>query len=130
MTTGQQEQTHTFVERKAKVDRVRRASSAAYLGPAWLLLLAIVLIPLALGLWISLRNGSLLTPTSKLVGVKNYQQLLASQSFWDSVKTTATISVLSLAIQLPVGFFLAVVWGGQRCLDNFLQTRRGLPRSI
>jgi len=86
-----------------------RSFSAAYLGPGWLLLLGIVLIPLALGLWISFRNGSLLTPTSEFVGLENYTDLLTSSRFWDAVKVTAVISALSLAIQLPLGFLLAVV---------------------
>ena len=86
-----------------------RGLSAAYLGPGWLLLLGIVLIPLALGLWISFRNGSLLTPASDFVGLKNYTQLFASSRFWDGVQVTALISVASLAIQLPLGFLLAVV---------------------
>jgi multiple sugar transport system permease protein len=86
-----------------------RGLSAAYLGPGWLLLLGIVLIPLALGLWISFRNGSLLTPASDFVGLKNYTDLFASSRFWDGVQVTALISVASLAIQLPLGFLLAVV---------------------
>jgi multiple sugar transport system permease protein len=86
-----------------------RRFSAAYLGPGWLLLLGIVLIPLALGLWISFRNGSLLTPASEFVGLKNYSDLLTSSRFWDAVRVTAVISALSLAIQLPLGFLLAVV---------------------
>jgi multiple sugar transport system permease protein len=89
--------------------RRQRAFSAGYLGPGWLLLLAMVLVPLALGVWISLRNGSLLSSSSEFVGLKNYTKLLTSTAFWDSVKVTLIISVLSLAIQLPLGFLLAVV---------------------
>jgi multiple sugar transport system permease protein len=84
-------------------------SSAAYLGPGWLLLLGVVLVPLALGVWISLRNGSLLSSTSEFVGLKNYTNLVKSSEFTDAIKVTLLISVLSLAIQLPVGFLLAVV---------------------
>lgn len=91
--------------------RVRgpRGLSAAYLVPSWLLVLGIVLIPLALGLWMSFRNGSLLSGSSDFVGLQNYTGLLASTRFWDAVKVTLLISVVSLAIQLPVGFLLAVV---------------------
>jgi multiple sugar transport system permease protein len=107
--TLQQEQTlRKATVRPTRTGR-RRTFSAAYLAPGWLLLLGIVLIPLALGLWISFRNGSLLTPTSEFVGLKNYKNLLANPSFWDAVKVTGVISVASLAIQLPLGFLLAVV---------------------
>jgi multiple sugar transport system permease protein len=87
----------------------QRSFSAAYLSPAWLLLLGIVFIPLALGVWMSFRNGSLLSPSSEFVGFKNYTSLLTSSVFWDAVKITVFISVASLAIQLPLGFLMAVV---------------------
>lgn len=87
----------------------QRSFSSAYLSPAWLLLLGIVFIPLALGVWMSFRNGSLLSPTSEFVGLKNYTSLLTSSVFWDAVKITLFISVASLAIQLPLGFLMAVV---------------------
>jgi multiple sugar transport system permease protein len=74
-----------------------------------LLLLGVVILPLLLGLWISFRNGSLLTPTSEFVGLENYRDLLTSSAFWDSVKVTLIISILSLAIQLPLGLLLAIV---------------------
>ncbi|HAN69983.1 MAG TPA: hypothetical protein DCQ36_00090 [Actinobacteria bacterium] len=86
-----------------------RRYTAAYLSPGWLLLLGVVILPLLLGLWISFRNGSLLTPTSEFVGLENYRDLLTSSAFWDSVKVTLIISILSLAIQLPLGLLLAIV---------------------
>jgi len=110
--TLQQEQSATAATADSRrPTRLRRPPtfSAAYLAPGWLLLLAIVLIPLALGLWISFRNGSLLSPTSQFVGFTNYTRLLTSPLFWDSVRVTVLISALSLAIQLPLGFVLAVV---------------------
>jgi len=107
--TLQREQPASVELRPPTRVRRQRTFSAAYLTPSWLLLLGIVLIPLALGLWISFRNGSLLTPTSQFVGFKNYTRLLTSPMFWDSVKVTILISVLSLAIQLPLGFVLAAV---------------------
>jgi len=107
--TLQQERPAPAATPRSGKRRRQRAFSAAYLTPSWLLLLGIVLIPLALGLWISLRNGSLLSATSEFVGLKNYTKLLTSSLFWDSVKVTLIISVLSLAIQLPLGFLLAVV---------------------
>lgn len=115
-------------------DAVRRPAkrgphtfSGAYLAPGWLLLLAIVLVPLALGLWISLRNGSLLSATSQFVGLKNYTNLLTSSAFWDAVKVTVTISVLSLAIQLPLGFLLAVVINRELPGTRFFRSSMLLP---
>jgi multiple sugar transport system permease protein len=108
MTLQQERPAPAAAPRSGKLRR-QRTFSAAYLTPSWLLLLGIVLIPLALGVWISLRNGSLLSATSEFVGLKNYTKLLTSSLFWDSVKVTLIISALSLAIQLPLGFLLAVV---------------------
>jgi multiple sugar transport system permease protein len=107
--TLQQQRPATMASPRPSRTRKKRTFSSAYLTPGWLLLLGIVLIPLALGLWYSFRNASLLTPTSQFVGLQNYTRLLTSSLFWDSVKVTVLISVLSLAIQLPLGFLLAVV---------------------
>jgi len=110
MSQTQQEQPAVYEAiRQPRTARTHKSFSAAYLGPGWLLLLSIVLIPLGLGLWISLRNGSLLASNSSFIGLANYQKLLTSALFWDAVKVTAAISVASLAIQLPLGFLLAVV---------------------
>ena len=108
----------TVLSRRAKL------KSAGYVVPGWLLLASVVLVPLALGVWISFRNGNLLSPTSEFVGLKNYRQLLTSSPFWDAVKITFIITCLSLAIQLPLGFALAVVLnrelGGTRIFRSSL----------
>jgi len=105
----------------------RRSFSGGYLSPAWLLLLAVVVVPLLLGIWISFRNGSLLTPKSQFVGLKNYTALLASDRFWDSVRVTVLISALSLAIQLPLGFLIAVVVNRELRGTRFFRSSLLLP---
>lgn len=108
MTAHQEHPAETAVARSTRARRPR-SFSAAYLTPGWLLLAAIVIVPLGFGLWLSFTNASLLTSTTAFVWFDNYVSLLTSSTFWDAVLVTVIISLLSLAIQLPLGFLLAVV---------------------
>ena len=87
----------------------RQLPYGLYVAPAWLLLLGVVLVPFILGVWTSTRNTSLLSPTDDFVGTDNYTALFGGGDFWQALLVTAVISVLSLAIQLPIGFLIAVV---------------------
>lgn len=100
---------------------------AWYLAPGWLLLLAVVVLPLLLGVWLSLHNGSLTSVNSAFVGLDNYTRLLTSQRFWDAVRVTLVVSVLSLAIQLPLGFLLAVLVHRELVGTRFFRSSMLLP---
>ena len=94
----------------AVLQRIRnRFSGGVYLLPAWMLLLAVVLIPMLFSLRGSFTNASLLNTNSHYVGLSNYTQIFHDSLFWQAVRTTMLISGISLFIQIPLGFFLAVL---------------------
>jgi multiple sugar transport system permease protein len=101
--------TMTRPHAEARRRRSRRFGTGLYLAPSWLLLLGVILIPFVLGVWTSTRDASLLSPTSEFVGVDNYVDIVTGTSFWPAVQTTVAISLISLAVRLPVGFAIAVV---------------------
>jgi multiple sugar transport system permease protein len=88
--------------------RRARRSGTAFVAPAWLLLAAVVIVPLGVAVYASFTNENLvsITPT-ELVGLRNYRTQLSS-SFWSSLLVTVQIIVLSLAVQIPVGYVLAL----------------------
>lgn len=99
----------TNIQRDASRLRAQRLGTGLYLAPSWLLLLAVVLIPFGLGVWTSTRDASLLRTSSDFVGLDNYVDVVTGSTFWPAVFTTLAISLLSLGIQLPLGFLIAVV---------------------
>lgn len=98
--------------RRGRVRLTRYASGragAAFVAPAWLLLAAVVVVPLGVAVYASLTNENLasITPT-KVVGLENYDTHVLSGAFWSSLLVTLEIIVLSLAVQVPIGYVLAL----------------------
>jgi multiple sugar transport system permease protein len=95
------------------VPRINRrktfGASSVYLLPAWLLLLGVICIPFLLSIWVSTQDASLIRADANFVGIQNYVDVLTNPDFWQSVFVTLEISVISLAVQLPLGFLIAVL---------------------
>jgi len=94
---------------QSKLLRRRRVTGLALLSPALAVLLAVMAIPIAYGLYQSLTNESLVRPgQTKFIGLENYAQRVLAPSFGNAAIVTALIMVLSLAVQLPIGYWLAL----------------------
>ena len=98
-----------------------------YLIPAWLLLVAVALVPLLYSLAGSFTNASLLNTQSDFVGLDNYLQLFRDSRFFDSLLNTLLISVLSILVQMPIGFGLAVLLNRQLKGTAFFRTSLIMP---
>jgi multiple sugar transport system permease protein len=98
-----------------------------YLIPAWLLLVAVALVPLLYSLAGSFTNASLLNTQSAFVGFDNYVQLLRDSRFVDSLLNTLLISALSILVQMPIGFGLAVLLNRQLKGTAFFRTSLIMP---
>lgn len=86
-----------------------RKTGWVYLIPAWLLLLAIVLVPMFFSFTSSFSDANLMNSDSQFIGFDNYNQIFKDSLFWEATRTTVIISGVSLFIQIPLGFFLAVL---------------------
>lgn len=110
------------------VDAVRRDQRAPRRGVAkhgkvtpWLFLLpylvlfgGFVLLPIVLGLWISLHRWDYTLPGKPFVGLENYQDLFDSGSgifdiFWNSMKATGIFTVGSVPLLLLLPLLVALV---------------------
>lgn len=93
---------------RSRLGMSRRKSAVLYTLPAWGLIVAVVAVPLAWGFWLSLRNEGLnATAVEQFVGLGNYRRLLEDDAFVQALRTTAVLTGLSLALQLPLGYLLA-----------------------
>jgi multiple sugar transport system permease protein len=78
--------------------------------PAWLILLAVFLLPSLVTVYLSVRDeqiGSFLPP--EFVGLENFRTELGNPVFWQALLTTLTIMGLGLAVQMPLGLGLALL---------------------
>ena len=87
----------------------RRLTILAFLLPALVLYLALVLAPIAQGAFYSGFDWNGLEPLEKFVGLQNYRDALADPVFLASLRHVFLIVVLSLALQLPFALGLAVL---------------------
>ena len=86
--------------------RMRRAVPYLLVGPAVVYLLGITLYPGIFALWRSFYRGRF-----KLdwVGVENYRELFADQTFWQSLWNTLLLGCITLAIQFVIALTLAAL---------------------
>ena len=84
-----------------------RVSPYLYVGSFFLIFCAFGLFPLAYTGWMSLTDRNLLDPTTHFVGLDNYAEILHDDYFWNAVKNTLAIWVISTVPQLVLALGLA-----------------------
>jgi multiple sugar transport system permease protein/N,N'-diacetylchitobiose transport system permease protein len=95
--------------------RARRAwpetwVAAAFVAPAALVVLLVVVVPLGRALWMSLFDISLIRPGDEpFVGPGNYIEQLTSPDFWASIGRALWFTVASTFIELSLGLGLALL---------------------
>jgi multiple sugar transport system permease protein len=89
--------------------RERRAAALLTL-PAWGLLITLFAVPLGYGIYLSLRDESLVSVLApKFVGLKNYRNEVGAPEFSDAAIVSLKVLVLGLLIQFPIGIGLALL---------------------
>jgi ABC-type sugar transport system permease subunit len=84
--------------------------AAAFVAPAALIIVLIVLVPLGRALWMSLFNIQLTRPgVEPFVGLGNYIDQLASGNFWGAVGRALFFTIASTALELLFGLALALL---------------------
>jgi multiple sugar transport system permease protein len=92
-----------------------RRRAAPWTTPALLLLptvaslLAISVYPIARGLWLSLRDTSLIAPEDRFIGLRNYATLLTDAQFWNAWNHTIQFTAASTLLETLLGLAMALV---------------------
>jgi multiple sugar transport system permease protein len=78
--------------------------------PSWVMLIAMFAIPICVGVYLSLRSDKIgsFVP-GEFVGLDNYRRDVFNGAFGDALVTTIILTVIGLAIQLPIGIGLALL---------------------
>ncbi|MEV4823562.1 sugar ABC transporter permease [Micromonospora sp. NPDC049274] len=99
--------------RGASARRTGRATPYLFLAPYLVLFGVFGLLPIILGLWLSVHQWDFQLPNRPFVGLDNYKQLFSSDSavygdWWQSIRATAIFTVLSvpLLVVVPLGLAL------------------------
>ena len=79
-------------------------------APAVILMLLVTAYPMLQALYLSLFRYRLTTPGEKqFVGLGNYATALSDSLFWQDLFNTVVIMVVSVAVELVIGFAFAMV---------------------
>ncbi len=79
-------------------------------APAVLVMIAVTAYPIGYAVYLSLERYDLRFPgQAKWVGLSNYGAVLSSPYWWQALKVTAIITVISVIIELVLGMLLALL---------------------
>jgi len=101
---------------RARISRARTRPwpetwvAAAFIAPAALVIVLVVVVPLARAAWMSLFDISLIHPGQEpFVGLGNYIDQLTSPAFWAAVWRSLYFTVVSTTLELLFGLALALL---------------------
>ncbi|WP_372403413.1 carbohydrate ABC transporter permease [Sanguibacter suaedae] len=120
--------------RAARSDRARAESRLGWYlaGPAFVIMLAVTAYPILQAVYESLFAFRLTAPGDReFVGLGNYAVVLSDQVFWRDLLVTTLIMLVTVAVELVLGFALALVMHrAVRQLRGLLRTAILVPYGI
>ena len=101
-------------------------------GPAFIIMLAVTAYPILLALWDSLFKYRLTAPDDReFVFLGNYATILTDEVFWRDLGVTLLITVVTVVIELVLGFALAMVMNSAlKAVRGWLRTAILVPYGI
>jgi ABC-type sugar transport system permease subunit len=85
----------------------------AFLAPTLASIGAVAIYPVLLGLWLSLRDTTLASPTDTFVGLGNYSQIVSDSLFWNAWIHTIQFTTISTLLETLFGLMIALVLAEQ-----------------
>lgn len=99
--------------------RLRGASAYALVGPAFVLMLLMLIGPLCGVIALSFTDYQLGAPSFAWIGLANYQDMFADRTFWISLTNTLTYVVVVVPGSVVLGLGVALlIQSGTAMLSN------------
>ncbi len=100
---------HRPAPRVRRPETRKRIEIALFAGPALIVFVGFVILPVALAAVYSFFNWNGLGPLERFIGLDNYARALGDPLFLKSIGNNATIVILSLLIQGPLAIIVALL---------------------
>lgn len=100
------------VRRGGASDRARSEQRLAWYlcAPAFVLMLVVTAYPMIQAIWLSLQSYRITDPESReFVWFQNYAVVLSDGLWWRDVAVTVLITIITVVVELIIGFALAMV---------------------
>ncbi len=104
----------------ATVNAWNRHTGGLLVAPAITVLVVMNIFPLLWSLGLSFYSYRADRQTLRFLGMRNYERLISDPVVWDRLTTTASLAVLTVAVQMIVGFLLALLFSKQFPLRRYL----------
>jgi len=93
------------------IGKTYRENKTAYffILPALLFITGIIIFPLLYSMYISFFDYNIFTKTPPFIGLKNYIDIFKSGYFWYSIGRTTYFTVISVGLELVLGFLAAAL---------------------
>ena len=105
-----------------------------FVGPALLVLIAFNVFPLLYSIFLSFTNADLVGGAYQVIGTLNYKVVFSAARYAAALRTTALFVVLAVAIELVLGFGLALAlrrrFGGRAFVLTVLLVPMMLPQAV
>lgn len=89
---------------------LRAAEPYLYCAPALILILAVMLVPLVIGVSYAFRDIRILNPFGGgFVGLQHFRTLVGDRNFWTALQNTVSWTVWSVFFQFVLGLILALL---------------------
>ena len=85
------------------------AQALAFLAPAAVTLLAILVYPLGYAFWVSLQRWNLISGVRRWTGLSNYIAILTDPTLPETLRVTLVYSALSVGLEVGLGLALALL---------------------
>lgn len=102
----------------------------ALLVPLLVVLGVFVLYPLGYSFYLSLTNYDLLAQKGSYIGTDQYAHVLASDSYWESMRITGIYVLIAVSIELVLGICIALALQRQRWARNITRALLFTPMFI
>jgi multiple sugar transport system permease protein len=96
------------------------------LMPALIILFAVFIYPLLYSLYLSLTSYNLIMPP-RFVGLRNYIKILSDPQVLSSIRVTLVFTFWALALELIIGFAIALILHDLEVLRDFFRTVSAIP---
>lgn len=104
----------------AVVNAWGRYTGGLLVAPAIAVLVVMNIFPLLWSLGLSFYNYRADRQTLRFIGFRNYERLIDDPVVWERLTTTALLVVMTVAVQMVIGFLLALLFSKQFPLRRYL----------
>ena len=111
------------MKRRRRLDR----DNILFLTPGTIIYVLFMIVPILVCFYYSLTNWNGISSTYKFIGLKNFKNILTDSSFWDAVKVTFILTLVSTILQNVFGIFFAVWLNQKEKVYGFCKTIMFLP---